>query len=167
MIKLITIMEGTNEYFYHATTCEALPGIVTRGLLPSDETHWGGDLGKFSEGKVFLTNDFSTAVFYGNAGIWGNQHFNCFRPILRVQYDKNELMYDQQSKGDYYSEIPIRGSFEIFVPSENDKGIGADGLAYYNEKIGTWRSLTKDIAESIATGEWDGEIIDDKNSSEV
>ena len=51
MIKLSAIMESKDKYFYHATTCKSLPGIVSRGILPSDsETNWGGDLGKWSEG---------------------------------------------------------------------------------------------------------------------
>jgi RNA:NAD 2'-phosphotransferase (TPT1/KptA family) len=40
MIKLKDILiEDLYEYFYHATTPDALPGIVKHGLLPSKDPH--------------------------------------------------------------------------------------------------------------------------------
>ena len=164
MIKLTSIMtEGKNRYFYHATTCKALPGIVARGLLPNEgETTWGGDLGKFSEDKVFMTTTFIMADYYGNAGIWGKQHYNQFKPLLRFRHSSWDLLPDPQTSGDYYSEIPIKGRFEIFVPDETQE-VGSDGRVYYKEGNGTWRPLTKNIADAIYHGEWDGEIIDDED----
>ena len=155
--------EGKHRYFYHATTCKALPGIVTHGLLPNEkETTWGGDLGKFSEGKVFMTTTFGMADYYGNAGIWGNQHHNQFKPLLRFRHSIWDLTPDPQTPGDYYSEIPIKSRFEIFVSDENQEA-GSDGKVYYKEGAGIWRPLTGDMADAIYHGEWDGEIIDDED----
>jgi len=158
MIKLKELLKETKQsYFYHATTAEALPKIIKQGLLPSTgNTHWGGDLGKFSEKKVFVTNNFNTAVFYGNAGIWKSQHQNRFKPLLRFKYNELKLEKDLASKGDFYSKIPIISSFEIFVGNENTDNRGD---VHYN--VGTWRLLTFQIADSIYHGEWDGEIVDD------
>jgi hypothetical protein len=164
MIKLKLLLESMTEWFYHATTAKALPGIMERGLLPAEETNWGGDLGKWSEGKVFLTDRFKRAVFYGNAGIWQKEHINQFKPLLRIRLDKTELEEDPQSNDDYYSEIPIRGNFEIFVPTEETETPDERGNVLYAEFNSEWRPLTKDIADAIATGEWDGETIDDKEN---
>lgn len=161
MIKLKSlILEDVYEYFYHATKPENLPGIVAKGLIPSKETNWGGDLGKFSEGKIFVTDNFRSANYYGNI-LW-RDYPNRFRPILRFKYNKLRFIPDKHSEHDFYVEYPLKARFEIFVYDENqqhDAEISHNGDIFFNENSGTWRPLTKDVADSIATGEWDGEEI--------
>jgi hypothetical protein len=164
MIKLKSLLlEDVYEYFYHATSPNSLPGIVDKGLIPPKETNWGGDLGKFSEGKVFATDRFRDANFYGNV-LW-RKNPSRFRPILRFKYDKSRFIPDKQSSHDFYVEYPLKARFEIFIYSKNQAEFGTmerNGDIYFNEKAGEWRLLTKDIADSIATGEWDDEEWDDE-----
>lgn len=134
------------RYFYHATTCEALPSIFKQGLLPSKNPTWGGSLGEWSQGKICLADTMKEAEYYGNAGIWRG-HVNQFHPVLRFLYNPNELKPDPQAPGDYYSEKPIKAKFEIFDETN-------------------WRPLTKDIADAIYHGDWDGENPDDEDNYE-
>jgi len=134
-------LENQAQYFYHATTCEALPNIFKRGLLPSKNPTWGGSLGEWSRGKICVADSMKEAEYYGNAGIWRG-HVNQFHPILRFMYDPRKLTPDPQAPGDYYSEKPIKTKFEIYVVEQ-------------------WRPLTEEIVISIASGEWDGENPDD------
>jgi hypothetical protein len=150
------INEDLYEYFYHFTTPEALPSIVIKGLIPSENTNWGGDLGNFSHGKVFVAKNFRQANYYGNI-IWRN-YPNRYRPILRFKYNKLRFIPDKETKEDMYVEYPIKAKFEIFVYNEHTKiDYGNHGDIFFKEKTGEWRPLTKDLADSIATGEWDGE----------
>jgi hypothetical protein len=55
------------RYLYHGTGADRVPGIREKGLLPSTATHWGGDLGAKSEGKVFAADSMASALYY--AGI--------------------------------------------------------------------------------------------------
>jgi hypothetical protein len=63
-----SLFESKNDIrtFYHATKPEYLPSIVKHGLTPNIDrkTNWGGKLGKWSKGKVFVTADIFTAQFY-------------------------------------------------------------------------------------------------------
>jgi hypothetical protein len=162
MIKLKDLIrEDVYEYFYHATTADALPSIQSKGLLPSEESHWGGELGELSYGKVFVTKNFNTAVFYGNSGIWKSQDPNRFKPVLRFKYNKLRFVPDKQSANDFYVKYPLKVVFEVFV-SQDKNDTDDRGDVHYNQNKGEWRILTKDIAESIKYGEWDGEIIDDE-----
>jgi hypothetical protein len=157
MIKLKSLLEeNVYEYFYHATTPNALPNIVNRGLMPSENTNWGGDLGKFSEGKIFVTKKFRTANYYGNI-IWRNNS-NRYRPILRFKYNKLRFIPDKRSTDDFYVEFTLKARFEMFVYNENTKiETEHNGDMWFNEHTGHWRPLTKELSESISTGEWDGE----------
>ncbi len=158
------INEDLYEYFYHATTPEALPSIVLHGLIPSENTNWGGDLGEFSYGKVFVAKTFRQANYYGNI-IWRNNS-NRYRPILRFKYNKLRFIPDKETREDMYVEYPIKTRFEIFVYNENTKiNYGNHGDTFFKEKTGEWRPLTKDLADSIATGEWDGEDGEDINEN--
>ena len=158
--KESVINEDLYEYFYHATTPEALPGIVAKGLIPSGDTHWGGDLGKYSEGKVFVAKNFRQANYYGNI-IWRN-HSNRYRPILRFKYNKHRFIPDKETKEDMYVEYPIKARFEIFVYDENTKvQYGNHGDTFFKENTGRWRPLTRDLASDIMHGEWDGDEIED------
>ncbi len=49
---------------YHATFADALDSITEKGLLPSEDPHWGGDLGEKSYGKVFFGKTPSDALYY-------------------------------------------------------------------------------------------------------
>lgn len=51
-------------FLYHASSADRMPGIRAEGLLPSEKTHWGGDLGAFSEGKVFAAATIEKALYY-------------------------------------------------------------------------------------------------------
>lgn len=164
MIKLKSLLlEGKYKYFYHATEPDFLPSIVHNGLIPGEETHWGGDLGKWSEDKIFVTDKFYWANYYGNVGVWKGLSSERYKPILRFKYDSSRLIKDPQTLiGDYYSEIPIKTQFEIFMDLDNTVP-DHQGKIYYNRKKGHWRILTKEIADAIATGEWDNEIINDED----
>lgn len=56
------------KYLYHATMSDRLGGIQQKGLIPSEEemTHWGGDLGAYSYGKVMMDLRPEGALYYGN-----------------------------------------------------------------------------------------------------
>jgi len=158
MIKLKSILlEGVYEYFYHATTPNALPNIVKHGLLPSKNPNWGGALGDSSIGKIFVTNKFKRANYYGNV-IWRNNPKR-YRPILRFKYNKLGLVPDKHSADDFYVESPLKTEFEVFVYNDTtkiDRDKFGDDMRFH-EETGNWRVLTKDIADSIVTGEWDAE----------
>ncbi len=160
MIKMRDILfEEMHRYYYHATLPENLPGIVAKGLIPSEEPHWGGDLGKESYGKIFVTDKFRTANYYGNI-LW-RDHPNRYRPILRFVRSKMKLTPDKYAAHDFFTEQPINERFEIFVYDENTKVEQMhNGDVWFNERTGHWRPLTHEIASAIATGEWDGEEID-------
>ena len=49
--------------FYHATQADKLPQIAKMGLIPSQETNWGGQLGDLD--KVNLTKSPQHAAYYG------------------------------------------------------------------------------------------------------
>jgi len=163
MISLKNILfENVYEYFYHATLPENLPEIVIHGLIPSKNPHWGGDLGKFSYGKVCISDRFREANYYGNI-LWRDNP-NRYRPILRFKYNKLRVISDPSKSAahDFYVEYPIKAKFEIFVYNENTKyKQDSNGDIWFNDKTGGWRFLTKDIADGIATGEWDKENEDE------
>lgn len=54
----------TPKFLYHASSADRMPSIRVKGLLPSEKTHWGGDLGMKSEGKVFAAADIKKALYY-------------------------------------------------------------------------------------------------------
>src|SRR6266704_3117601 len=85
------LKEALEQYFYHATTADRLPGIVQKGLIPSTNPRWGGELAAHSEGKAFVTEKLSHAVFYGNSGIWKAEPVERYRPIIRFKYDQDLL----------------------------------------------------------------------------
>lgn len=156
--KEAVINEAQYGTFYHATFPENLPGIVTKGLVPSKEPHWGGDLGTTSYDKVFVTDDFGIANFYGNV-LW-RKNPRRYRPILRFKYDRSQLVRDEKTSGDYYTNSTIKARFEIFVYNLEDHKLGLGAGKYANDvefydKKGEWRPLTMNIAQAIATGEWD------------
>lgn len=156
MIKLKSLLlEELYEYFYHATKPESLPNIVSKGLLPSTEKqNWGGDLGKHSEGKMFVTDSFNQANYYGNI-LWRNDP-DRYKPILRFKYNKLRFIPDKRSPHDFYLNYPIKTKFEIFVYDyENIEFNNKNGIFVMDERSGIWRILTMDIAKSIETGEWD------------
>lgn len=51
--------------FYHVTLADNIPKIAKMGLIPSEETNWGGDLGNTSLGKVYLAKSPQHALYYG------------------------------------------------------------------------------------------------------
>ena len=158
MIKLKSLLlEEVYEYFYHATTPNALTNIVKHGLLPSKNPNWGGALGNQSIGKIFVTSKFKRANYYGNV-VWRNNPKR-YKPILRFKYNKLNLIPDKYSDDDFYIEFPIKTTFEIFVYNDTTKidRNKFDNDMQFHENTGDWRLLTKDIADSIATGEWDEE----------
>lgn len=56
---------GRSRYYYHCTSADRIPLILERGLVPATETHWGGDLGAESVGKVFFGLSPHKATYYG------------------------------------------------------------------------------------------------------
>ena len=48
--------------YYHVTLADRVPQIREQGLIPSEETHWGGGLGEFSIGKVMFAKAPSQAT---------------------------------------------------------------------------------------------------------
>ena len=153
MIKLKSLLpEGKTAWVYHSTMAKHLPNIVRKGLLPAVETNWGGDLGQFSQGKVFVTDYFNRAVYYGNCGPWRKDKSIKFKPVLRFKYDLTKLKSDPSTRHDFYSEVPIITDFWVFVPLyEHEQGDDT----IFDENYGEWRKLTPEIATAIATGEWD------------
>jgi hypothetical protein len=154
MIKTRDILLEETRYYYHATLPENLPDIVTKGLVPSEDPHWGGDLGKKSTGKIFVTDKFQTANYYGNI-LWRNRPYR-YRPILRFA---QKIKLTPDATHDFYAEQPIKARFEIFVYDENTKFTQErDGDVWFDECTGHWRPLTYEIASAIASGEWDDPI---------
>jgi hypothetical protein len=49
---------------YHVTFSSSIPSIARRGLQPSEDPWWGGDLGDKSYGKVFMASR-GHALYYG------------------------------------------------------------------------------------------------------
>jgi hypothetical protein len=142
-------------YFYHATLADHLPSIYKEGLLPSENTHWGGALGNASLGKVFVTDSFKTANFYGNI-LWRNGKEDRFKPILRFKYPKSKLTKDKNSARDYYSSTTIKVPFDIFVYNQDTKiQMEKNGDVWFDQNTGYWRSLSNETSKSIYYGEWD------------
>jgi hypothetical protein len=143
-IKEHNIFESNENkrLFYHATKSEHLLDIVKSGLLPNMDrrTNWKGELGEWSKGKVFVTEDFKTARFYGcEMNVSDENHDpSCtkFIPILRIWINKDELTRDEETTCDWYSTKPIIGEFEIYLD-------------------GPWEKLDLKLAEEISQGKWD------------
>jgi hypothetical protein len=53
------------RYLYHSTPATNILSIARKGLIPSDDPHWGGDLGADSQGKVFFADTPEKADYYG------------------------------------------------------------------------------------------------------
>jgi hypothetical protein len=51
--------------YYHVTLADRVPSIRQKGLIPSDDPHWGGDLGATSINKVYTAKAPSHAIYYG------------------------------------------------------------------------------------------------------
>ena len=139
-----------DTYFYHTTRTKHLPSIVKYGLTPNidRETHCEGDFGQWSKGKVFVTENIYNAQYYGNI-IMKNYSLSWI-PILRFKIPENiklkpdlssEFNEESCSPDDWYSQFPIITNFEI-----------KDGKK--------WIKLTKELADDIAGGDWDGEKIE-------
>ena len=118
---------GNKRLFYHATKPEYLPEILKHGLTPNIDrkTNWGDELGKWSKGKIFVTDELSNAILYGKM-----INYTSFSPILRVWVDKNKLTFDEDSGSDWYSKETINGDFEIKIDD-------------------VWVKLTMELAEKI------------------
>jgi hypothetical protein len=161
MIKLKSLLlEDVYEYFYHATTTDNLPNIFLKGLLPSENPHWGGDLGKQSYGKVFVSKIFRAANYYGNI-LWRNEPEK-YKPILRFKYNKLRFIPDKHSTNDFYIQYPIKTHFDIFVYNDDTKiKVERNGDTWFDEKTGFWRKLTKELSDVISSGEWDKDFINE------
>jgi len=134
MITKFQIFEQSENkrIFYHATKPEYLPEIVKFGLTPNIDrkTNWSDELGKWSKGKIFVTDALSNAIMYSKM-----INYPSFSVILRIQIDSNKLIFDDESDSDWYSKKPIIGDFQI--------------------KIGNiWKKLTMELAEKIAYKEY-------------
>jgi len=160
MITKFHIFESKNnkKWFYHATKPEYLPEIVKYGLTPNidRETNWKGDLGEFSKGKIFVTNDLKQSLFYGKIISENDENYDPYRikfiPILRLLIDPNKLTRDEESDYDWYSTKIINDKFEIYIDD-------------------SWIKLTPDLAKEIYNGLWDkhryeSELEDDLKLSE-
>lgn len=134
--------KGKEKWFYHATRPETLPHIVRDGLTPNinRKTNWGDPdddfLGEWSRGKVFVTSEFPTAIFYGQVV---NNYSHKFWPILKIKLDPNTLIKDKKSDNDWYSEEPINGEFQIYTYRK----------PYWDDR--NWKNLTPKLAEIITT----------------
>jgi hypothetical protein len=58
------VVTRTPKFLYHASSADRMSNIRSKGLLPSEKTHWGGDLGAKSEGKVFAAETLEKALYY-------------------------------------------------------------------------------------------------------
>ncbi len=52
-------------YLYHCTSTDRVVSIQNKGLQPSVDPHWGGELGDTSLGKVFFADSPEHAYYYG------------------------------------------------------------------------------------------------------
>lgn len=127
-------------YFYHATLPDRLPSIAERGLIPSEETNWGGQLGDQSLGKIFASETPAGAAYYGEIITRELRRTNpdVFLPLLRFKRP-DEFKRDSQTEQDWFSELPVKLHMDVWTGSD-------------------WRPLTKEVAEAIATGEWNEPI---------
>ena len=141
-----SLFESNNnkKWFYHATKSEYLPEIVEHGLTPNidRETNWKGEFEKWSRGKVFVTENFATAEFYGEEICKNDPNYDpyCikFIPILRIWLDSKKLTKDHSEEYDWYSTKPITGEFEI-----------------YNDRVDEWIEFDEYLAHDMAQGYWD------------
>jgi len=69
-------LDDREKTYYHVTLADRIPNIRQKGLVPSDDPHWGGNLGDTSIDKIFATRAPSQAIYYGLLK---------FRDILRDQ----------------------------------------------------------------------------------
>jgi hypothetical protein len=134
VLKNFKIFESSinKQWFYHATKIEYLSSIFRNGLTPNTEKKSNFEASpdiQYSKNKVFVTESFQRALFYGSII---NKDTNDFIPILRVQLNKKELQRDYIGESyDWYSEKKIDGPFEIW----NDED--------------EWLKLTEDLVETI------------------
>lgn len=63
-VRTVTAAGRKRQFYYHATKAENLDSIAKRGLKPSEDPQWGGQLGDQSLGKVFFAANPRAAMYY-------------------------------------------------------------------------------------------------------
>jgi hypothetical protein len=141
-----------SEYVYHASSSRNLLSIYRKGLIPSEKTNWGGDLGAHSDDKVFFAVKEKKADYYRNIlsehdDVPG-KYFFTFRVKTN---DLNDQIYGDSGDAD-----------DVFVvdpvpPDKIEVKWGEHG----------WRKLsdmTEDKVAGPTEGEWDD--VEDEESQE-
>jgi hypothetical protein len=153
------------EYFYHATIDENVDGIYERGLQPSTDTNWGGDLGRNSKGKMFFSATPNRAVFYAfvvqSRGGWeceleDGELTKCYPEVVLLRVP-SEKLYDIHKErpdlmeNDYFVErpVPVKG-IELLAGEHCWKPLSKSQLAVEAISEGYWAEQDKPLDERVA-----------------
>ncbi len=150
----------TPPYLYHATSADRMSSIRSKGLLPSEETHWGGDLGVASEGKVFAADTIEKALYYA-AIVFRNtleQDGVAHVPvILKIRTAGQKWTYGEREFWTEKKVVPARLSVlwhGCWHPVLQAKYIDEDMYYRWNEEVGQYES-------------WDGDPVGEKATDAV
>lgn len=139
---VLSLLEA-DDYYYHMTSSYNMEGIYNKGLIPSKETHWGGDLGASSIGKVFLGKERSHAEYYGNIlkrDVDPEEGIHYF--MLRVKRSNlKNANEDPQDKDTVFVTKPV-------PPSVIEVEWGEHGWK-------NLKSIDLNSIKGVSTGEWD------------
>lgn len=98
-------------YLYHTTSAANLAAIARSGLVPSQNPHWGGDLGDRSFGKVFASRTPKGALYYAKLRVrqdMADRGRAGFPLLLRIVTErKQKWVRDRSTQQDYFTEQPI------------------------------------------------------------
>jgi len=139
-------------YLYHCTSADRVPAIQKGGLKPSEDPHWGGDLGERSYGKVFFATSPDGAYYYGEIVFRENleSYGMAFPPILlRIKtQDLKDAVKSQDSDELYVQRDVPPQKIEVFWHGWKPvQGAGRD----YWEDMGYRLNEDEDVYE-----DWEG-----------
>jgi len=147
------------KYFYHGTFDDKIFSIWKEGLKPSEETHWGGDLGVDSMGKVFFCIDPKNSEFYTRIVTMANYDASDMPEVFLLRVPSNYLKDIKQTgrtgiEDEYYVE-------RIVPPDQIDILWGEHGWK-------PLKSLDAKTVEGVSMGEWrENSIVFDEDISET
>jgi len=113
-IKYSQILKKYPEYLYHGTFAKNIPSIIEKGLLPSEETNWGGKLGEDSIGKVFFTESPEDTLYYTTIVFKekiDSYEMASYPIVLRISFLASNFIKEEKDKKIWYT--------NEFIPSSN------------------------------------------------
>jgi broad specificity phosphatase PhoE len=142
-------------YLYHCTSTDRIPSIAKEGLKPSEDSHWGGDLGASSQGKVFFADSPEHAYYFGEI-VFRQTMENyglAFPPVvLRVRTPEDAVRGTEDSSEFYV---------ERTVPSQEIE-VSWHGWKPVRSARGDWENMGYTLNEEEGLYEdWEGTPFDD------